>query len=365
MPLTLRLLLLTIIGQQHRALTLAYAMMRAERDYYRERVSKGTKLAFTPAWRRTFGVLGKAVGWSEPETLATVANVRTFQRWYKLVQEAPAQRATRNAQRANTVGRPKVPAWVEMLVLTMAYTTTWGITRIAGAVANVWQKIHPKTVRRILRKHHCDPTQRTLTRPESTWKPFITEEDRQIAAMDFLQTDVWGWLGKRTVYVLFLIHLKTRRVEIAGIAENPNAEWMKQVARNLTMADVGFFPLTGSKYLIRDKDEIYQPSFDEVLLTAGVKTVKIAPPHSPDRNACAERWVRSVKTECLRRVRCVGIGGRQRALREYLIHYHQERNHQGIGNVVIAPEKLVADPAVPIRCRSRLGGVLKYYYRAA
>ena len=119
-----------------------------------------------------------------------------------------------------------------------------------------------------------------------------------------------------------------------------------------------------SKYLIRDNDEIYQPSFDEVLFTTGVKTVQIAP-HSPDLNAFAERWVRSVKTECLRRVRCVGIGGRQRALREYLIHYHQKRNHQGIGNVVIAPEKLVADPAVPIRCRSRLGGVLKHYYRAA
>ena len=145
--------------------------------YYRERVPKGTKLAFTPAWRRTFGVLGKAVGWSELETLATVANVRTFQRWYKLVQEAPAQLA-------NTVGRPKVPDWVKVLVRTMAYTTTRGITRIAGAVANVWQKIHPKTVRRILREHHCDPTQRTLTRPESTWKPFITEEGHQIAAME-------------------------------------------------------------------------------------------------------------------------------------------------------------------------------------
>ncbi len=127
----------------------------APNGIYRERVPKGTKLAFTPAWRRTFGVLGKAVGWGELETLATVANVRTFQRWYKLVQEAPAQLA-------NTVGRPKVPAWVEMLVLTMAYTTTCGITRIAGAVANVWQKIRPKTVRRVLREH------RALLRPHAT-----------------------------------------------------------------------------------------------------------------------------------------------------------------------------------------------------
>jgi putative transposase len=357
MPFILRLLLLTIIGQQHRALTLHFALMRAERDYYRGLVPTGTKLAFTPAWRRTFGVLGKAVGWAELEKIATVANVRTFQRWYKLVQEAPAQLA-------NKVGRPKVPAWVELQVLTMAYATNWGITRIAGAITNVWQKIHPKTVRRILREHHFDPDQRKLTRPESTWKPFITEHGHEIAAMDFLQTEVWGWLGKRTVYVLFLIHLATRRVEVAGITENPTAQWMKQIARNLTMADVGFLTCNKCKYLIRDNDKIYQPSFDEMLFTGGVEAKKITP-NSPDLNAFAERWVRSVKTECLRHVRCIGIGGLQRALREYLLHYHGERNHQGISNVLIDPEKLVANPKVPIRCRSRLGGVLKYYYRAA
>ena len=357
MPLTLRLLLLTIIGQQHRALTLSYALMRAERDYYRSRVPKEAKLTFSPAWRRTFGVLGKAVGWSELQNIATVANVRTFQRWYKLTTEAPAQLA-------NKVGRPKIPAWVEMQVLTMAYTTSWGITRIAGAISNLGQKIHPKTVRRILRDNHFDPGQRKLTRPESSWKPFIAEHGHEIAAMDFLQTNVWDWLGKRTVYVLFLIHIKTRRVEIAGITEHPNAQWMKQVARNLTMADIGFFPLTGAKRLIRDNDKIYQPSFEELLRTADVETVNIAP-NSPNLNAFAERWVRSVKSECLRKVRCLGIGGLQRALQEYLRHYHGERNHQGIGNVLIAPEKLVADLKAPIRCRSRLGGVLKYYYRDA
>jgi putative transposase len=357
MPLILRLLLLTIIGHQHRALTLAFALMRAERDYYRSLVPKDTKLRFTPAWRRTFGVLGKGVGWSALEKIATVASIRTFQRWYKLTTQAPAQLA-------NKIGRPKIPAWVEMQVLIMAYATSWGITRIAGAITNLGKKIHPKTVRRILRDNHFDPGQRKLTRPESHWKPFITEHGHEIAAMDFLQTDVWDWLGKRTVYVLFLIHIKTRRVEIAGITEHPNAEWMKQVARNLTMADIGFFPLTNSKYLIRDNDQIYQPSFDELLRTADVETVHIAP-NSPNLNSFAERWVRSVKSECLRKVRCVGIGGLQRALQEYLRHYHGERNHQGIGNVLIASEKLVADLKVPIQCRSRLGGILKYYYRDA
>ena len=104
--------------------------------------------------------------------------------------------------------------------------------------------------------------------------------------------------------------------------------------------------------------------YPELLHTAGVETKKI-PPNSLNLNAFAERWVRSVKSECLNRVRCIGIGGLERALREFLVHYHTGRNHQGIGNVLIAPEKLVADPEVPIQYRGRLGGVLKYYYRKA
>jgi len=122
--------------------------------------------------------------------------------------------------------------------------------------------------------------------------------------------------------------------------------------------------LCGRSDVRRDNDEIYQPSFDELLHTADVE-VKHIPPNSPNLNAFAERWVRSVKTECLQRIRCIGIGGLERALREYLIHYHGERNHQGIGNLLIAPEKLVADPKAPIKCKSRLGGALKYYYREA
>ena len=189
MPLILRLLLLTIIGHQHRALVQSYALMRAERDYYRSLVPKGD------------------------------------------------------------------------------------------------------VYKRQLKDNNFDPGQRKLTRPESNWKPFITEHGDKIAGMDFLQTDVWDWLGKHTVYVLFLIHIKTRRVEIAGITEHPTADWMKQVARNLTMEGVGFFPITGTKYLIRDNDEIYQPSFEELLRTAGVEPVKIAP-NSPNLNSFAERWVR-------------------------------------------------------------------------
>ena len=357
MPLILRLLLLTIIGHQHRALVQSYALMRAERDYYRSLVPKGKRLVFSSAWRRTFGVLGKGVGWSELESIATVASVRTFQRWYRLVLEAPDKLA-------NKVGRPKIPAWVEKQVLIMAYATSWGIHRIAGAIANLGLKIHPKTIRRILKDNNFDPGQRKLTRPESNWKPFITEHGDKIAGMDFLQTDVWDWLGKHTVYVLFLIHIKTRRVEIAGITEHPTADWMKQVARNLTMEGVGFFPITGTKYLIRDNDEIYQPSFEELLRTAGVEPVKIAP-NSPNLNSFAERWVRSVKTECLRKIRCVGVGGLRRALSEFLAHYHEERNHQGIGNVLIAPDKLVGVDEGTIKCRTRLGGVLKYYHRDA
>lgn len=130
------------------------------------------------------------------------------------------------------------------------------------------------------------------------------------------------------------------------------------------MNGIGFSPLSGSTYLILDRDEICQSAFDVLLRTAGVESVKMAP-NSPNRKAFAERCVRSIKGEGLRKVSCVGIGGLERVLRDYLLHRHGERNHQGIGNVSIAPAKLVADQKAPVECRSRLCGVLRYSYRDA
>lgn len=163
-------------------------------------------------------------------------------------------------------------------------------------------------------------------------------------------------------YVLFIIDLKTRRVEIAGIVHQPYGEWMKQIARNLTDPFNGF--LVGTKYLIHDRDPLFTGGFREILKMSGVKTVKL-PVASPDLNSYAERFVLSIKSECLNRVIPMGENHLRDLVGEYVHHYHEERNHQGLDNELITPLRKDLDPKSKIKCQSRLGGILNYYYREA
>jgi putative transposase len=159
-----------------------------------------------------------------------------------------------------------------------------------------------------------------------------------------------------TYYVLFFIHLATRRVHVAGVTPNPGAVWMAQVARNVSMADAGF--LKPGQYLLHDRDSNFTDEFDEILKAGGVTPVKL-PARSPNLNAHAERWVRSVKSECLDRLILFGEEALRRALANFCEHYHVERPHQGKGNVILFPlpdENAVRDG--PIQCRERLGGLL-------
>jgi len=162
--------------------------------------------------------------------------------------------------------------------------------------------------------------------------------------------------------VLFLIDLSTRRVEIAGLAKRANGFWMSQVARNLNDAEEGF--LVGKRYLIHDRDPLFTAEFLETLGTSGVKSVKL-PPRAPNLNAHAERFVRTIKESCLERMILFGEGSLRKAVHEFVVHYHCERNHQGLGNRLIIEEELYARRMGAIQCRQRLGGMLNYYYRQA
>ncbi len=183
-----------------------------------------------------------------------------------------------------------------------------------------------------------------------------------IAATDFFTVEVLTLFGLVRYYVLFVIDLKTRRVEIAGIVHQPYGAWMKQVARNLTDPFDGF--LFGAKYLIHDRDPLFTTEFREILKESGVKTVKL-PAASPDLNAYAERFVLSIKTECLNRVIPLGEDHLRDLVSEYASHYHLERNHQGLDNELITPLRSKFDPNSKVKCRARLGGLLNYYYRDA
>jgi putative transposase len=145
-----------------------------------------------------------------------------------------------------------------------------------------------------------------------------------------------------------------------GIDHQPSQAWMVQVARNLTDATDGF--LRNARYLIHDRDPMFTELFVQTLKAAGVTTVKL-PARSPNLNAYAERWVRSLRQECLRRIVPLSERHLRKIVAEYVEHYHLERNHQGLGNKLIVPTSMNA--RAPVLRRERLGGILNFYFRDA
>ncbi len=185
-----------------------------------------------------------------------------------------------------------------------------------------------------------------------------------LAACDFFTAEVFTKTGLVTYYVLFFIKIGSRDVHIAGVTPHPNEEWMKQIARNVTMDEWGF--LHGQSHLIHDRDSKFCEAFRSVIKPMGVKPVKL-PAQSPNLNAFAERWVRSVKSECLSKLVLFGEEGLRRALSAFVDHYREERNHQGKGNVLLFPSANNTSRLLeaPVECKERLGGLLKFYHRKA
>src|SRR5215469_8484226 len=179
-----------------------------------------------------------------------------------------------------------------------------------------------------------------------------------------ITVEVLTWRGLVTYYVLFFIDLESRRVSIAGITDHPEACWVRQVACNATWEGMG--QLNGCRYLLHDRDAKFGVEFCETLAAGGMRCLRL-PPRSPNLNAFAERWVRSVKEECLSHLILFGERSLRKALTQFQEHFHAERNHQGKGNVILFPttDQAVPGRAGPVRCRERLGGLLRYYSRAA
>ena len=161
--------------------------------------------------------------------------------------------------------------------------------------------------------------------------------------------------------VLFVMELSTRKVHIAGITCQPGEAWMRNMARHLTHGFDGF--LLGKRYLILDRDPLFSKRFRDILRGSGVEPLRL-PARSPNLNAYAERFVLSLKSECLDKIVPLGERHLRHAINEYVTHYHRERHHQAFGSSIITPENLPAADGA-IRRRERLGGILNHYYREA
>jgi putative transposase len=183
-----------------------------------------------------------------------------------------------------------------------------------------------------------------------------------VAATDCFSIEVCTTRGLATYYVLFFIHIASRTVKIAGITAHPDNRWMAQIARNVTDLDDGF--LRGTRYLILDRDTKYSEAFRGGLVREGIQVIRL-PPRAPNLNAFSERFVRSIKQECLSRMIFFGQASLQRAIGHYMAHYHGERNHQGLENSLLRPLGAVRNFDLAVKRRKRLGGMLSYYHREA
>ncbi|MEM7311166.1 MAG: integrase core domain-containing protein, partial [Planctomycetota bacterium] len=282
--------------------------------------------------------------------VATIVTPDTLMRWHRRLIAAKWTYA------AKRVGRPGLMKSISSLIVRMAReNSSWGYCRIQGELKALGHQVASTTIANVLKANGIKPAP---DRP-SSWRAFLKAHWGSIAGMDFFTTEVWTPRGLQTYHVLFVIDLKTRRVHVAGATTNPGEDFMAQVARNLTDPVDGF--LRNHRVLVCDRDSKFTARFKRVLEKSGVEAV-LTPRQAPNANAFAERFVLSIKSECLDRMIFFGEASFRSAVAEYLVHYHAERAHQGIGNERITD---VTDATVgEVRCNERLGGILKHYHRA-
>jgi putative transposase len=350
-----RFMLISVAGWMNQQQQQAIDYLREENRVLREQLG-GRRLRLNDDQRRRLAARAKQLGRRVLAEIATIVTPETLLAWHrKLIAEKYDGTEKRGP------GRPRTAGEIETLVVRMALENRdWGYRRILGALSNLGHKVARGTVANILKQHGIEPSPERIRK--TTWKEFLTQQWELIVAADFFTVEVWTRRGLQRFLVLFFIDLSTRRVEIAGVSSTANGLWMTQIARNLTDNVDGL--LTGKRYLIHDRDPLFTAEFLHMIADSGVKSVKM-PPRSPNLNAHAERFVRTIKESCLERMILFGENSLRKAIAEFLTPYHFERNHQGLGNRLIVPLPTELNMTGTLQRRQRLGGMLNYYYRRA
>jgi putative transposase len=257
-------------------------------------------------------------------------------------------------------GRPPLDQEVQQLVVRLARENPrWGYQRIKGELQRLGVRISATAIRTTLRRHGLDPAPR---RSSSTWSAFLRQQAAGIVACDFFTVDT---LSLQRLYVLFFIELDTRRVHLAGVTANPNGRWVAQQGRNLLL--VLEEQRRQLRYLLRDHDAKFSGAFDDVVRDEGAE-ILVTPVRAPRANAYAERWIRTVRAECLDWLLIVGRRHLEHVLRVYIGHYNEHRPHRALG--LEAPDTpagltVVGDQQDRVHRRDLLGGLLHEYRRAA
>jgi len=350
------LLVVAIAGWIHREQQAAIVYLLEENKVLKARL-RGRKLRLTDDERRRLAVKGKALGRKLLADVAGIVTPDTLLAWHRRL----IAKKWDYSSRRKPAGRPRVMVEITELIVRLAKDNPrWGYTRIRGALSNLGHTVARSTIANILREHGIEPAPERGER--TPWRTFLTAHWESVAATDLFTVEVVTFGRLVTYYVLVVIELSSRKIHVAGVTPGPDSAFMMQVGRNLTDPLDGF--LLGKRFLILDRDKKFTAEFRGLVEDAGTDVIRL-PPRSPNLNAYIERFILSIKSECLDRMIFFGEQSLRRAVAEFVRHYHGERNHQGLANGLIEPKESIGDRRGPVQVRQRLGGMLNYYYREA
>jgi len=346
-------------------LTLQNEYLRLENKVLRSKI-KG-RIQFTDDERRSLVDAALAMGRKLMESVVNIVKPATLFAWQRRLEK---QKWDYSDRRKRKPGRPRTPGNIEALICQLARENTWGYKRIQGELKKLDITISRTSVAHILRRNGLPPSP---DRKGLTWKEFLSRHAEVFLCADLFTKEIWTCKGLQTAFVFFVVHLHTRRVLLAQATFSPNSQWLKQQIRHVLWEceELGIEP----QFFLCDNDGCYSGDFDAMLKKTGIEPVK-TPFQAPNANAHSERWVRSVRRECLNHLIIPGLGRLQHVLDRYKEFFNQHRPHQGIGNCI--PEQLdhqMGDKAQDvdsnsvhtsdIRCHEFLGGLLKSYIRRA
>lgn len=316
--------------------------LKVENQILRSKTHK--KIQLTSPERRRILKFGLPLG-KDLRKVISIVTYTTFRGWLnKSNQTKPRKR-----------GRKRTAQEIQDLIIRFTKENNWGYTRILGELKKLGIKsLSRNTVKNILKANGLDPAPK---RSEDTWDDFIKRHFETLWACDFFTKTVWTLLGPKTFHVLFFINVKTRKVYIAGTTLHPTAEWVDKTTRSVSF----LFHDNSKKLLIRDGDSKFNGNFDEIFREWSTQ-VKRIPYKSPNLNPYAEGWVGTIKRECLDHFFVIGEKHFKYLIREFVRYYNTHRPHSGKNNLPLG--KLPKKQKGAIRCTTRLGGIVRYYYRA-
>jgi putative transposase len=334
--------LVWLLGRPHRSKEMEILVLRHELAILRRQISR-PKL--TRADRALLASLSRSL--ARPAWAVFPIKPETLLRWHR---ELIARRWTYSHA---TPGRPPLERSLRKLILRLADENPhWGYKRIVGELKGLGIPVSATSVRKVLLEAGLPPAPQ---RTHSSWRAFLRAQASSVLACDFLTVET---VFLQRIYVLFFISLATRRIEHIACTPNPDGGWVTQQARNLIMQLVDEQPF---RLLVHDRDRKFSHAFDEVFRTEGI-TVIHTPAQAPNANAHAERWVRTLRADCLDRILIFGRRHLEHVLRVYRGHYNEHRPHRALQ--LLPPSG--RDPTPPnatahLRRRDLIGGLIHEY----